>query len=106
MRRESLIPINLNTASETTILGVVGIENAGLMRRIVSRRKAHPLGPADAASLAVDPDLIQRLGPYVSVRSSFFRILVVAHRQGHSASIQALVRRDTEGKIDVIQWVL
>ena len=106
IRRETPVPINLNTASDNTILGVVGIDNADLMQRIVSRRKVRPLGRADATALAVDPNLVQRLAPYVSVRSSFFRVHAVAYQRGHSESVEALVKRDQQGNVQVLQWVL
>ena len=42
--RESILPINLNTARGETIHGVVGIENDDLVRRILSRRVCGCLG--------------------------------------------------------------
>ena len=106
IRRVTPMPINLNTASENTILGVMGIDNRGLMQRIVNQRKARPLRRADATALAVDPNLVQRLAPYVSVRSSFFRVHAVAYQLGHSESVEALVKRDNQGNVHVLQWVL
>lgn len=104
--RESIIPINLNTASEATLHGVFGIENDDLMRRVLSRRELRPLQPADAVSLAIDPDLIQQLAPYVGVRSTYFQLHAVAFVEGHAESIEAVVHRNDKGHVEVLQWAL
>ena len=53
----------------------------------------------------MDPDLIQRVGPYVSTRSSFYRIFASASRAEQTERVEALVFRDLSGTVQVLEWL-
>ena len=103
--RESPIPVNINTASQDTLQGVLGLENDSLVYSIVNRRKLGPIRNLDAANLAVDPNLIAAIGPYLSLGSSYFRASSTAYEDGHTESVEALVFRDTRGSVEILQWI-
>jgi len=103
--RQRIVPVNVNTAGEETLLGVLGLENEALLYRILARRKESPIQELDMVGLAVDPDLVARVGPYLSVQSAFFRIYADAVRQDHTERVQALAYRNAEGAVEVLQWV-
>jgi type II secretory pathway component PulK len=103
--RTRIIPVNANTASEVTLYGMLGIGQGGLLARILQSRALRPLRAIDAAELAVDPGLVQSLAPLLTVRSTYFRIGASAERGGHAAQIEALVQRDAENGVTVLQWL-
>jgi type II secretory pathway component PulK len=104
--RDTVIPINLNTAGHDSLYGVLGIENDQLLEQILTRREQGPIRPEDAAQFSVDPDLIQQLGPYLTVGSAFFRIQSTAVLGSHAETVRALVHRDRDGKVAILHWVL
>jgi type II secretory pathway component PulK len=76
-----------------------------LVRELIARRKAAPLRSLDAAALAVNPDALQPLIPYLAVRSAYFRIDAEAMRGEQRQRIQVLARREPGGTVEVLRWV-
>ena len=103
--RQRFLPLNVNTAEEPALYGVLGIGRDGLLSRLLERRLLQPFRGLDAAQLSLDPDVMQALAPYLSVRSSHFRVIASAYRGGHSATIRCLAERSPEGDVKVLQWV-
>lgn len=103
--RTSPVPVNLNTASEDTLRGLLGLGQEALVRAVVARRKAAPLRRLDTAGLPMDPADLEPLLPYLDIRSGYFRIEAVAAEGERRERVQALVRRDTEGSVEMVQWL-
>ena len=103
--RPSAIPINLNTAEKGALRGVLGMGYEGLVDTILATRLIQPIRSLDALAVAEEPEVVAQWQPYVSVRSSYFRIQASAHIEGHSEQIQVLALRRGDGDMKILQWV-
>jgi len=100
-----LAPVNLNTAPREVLLGLLGEERALMVDVLLDLREKTPL-PSLAALRAVVPDHV--LGPlseYVDVRSTRFRVEVVAEHRGRQAQLTAWAERDPAGEVHITGWV-
>lgn len=106
VKEERVLPVNVNTASRAALLAVMGIEQDVVVNAILSMRKLMPLTSVDAIQQIMEPSLYAQVSPYLSVRSDYFRIEARAFTDGGSAVVRALAHRSTDGRVDVVQWLV
>jgi hypothetical protein len=95
-------PVNINTATRPTLLAVFGAHNAALVDRLIRLRDTVPLLTLDQV---IEPATLQRLAPYLSVKSSFFSVHAVATMGSLEEDVYCLVNRDSGGNIKVLRWI-
>jgi len=99
------IRVNVNTANRTVLEGVLGRDQRAALEQILARREHRPILQEDVRQITLDPDLAQRLGAYVAVRSEYYRIRARAAQGDRSRIAEALVHRDTTGNIGILDWI-
>ena len=102
--RSEPIPININTAGRETLLGVLGIEQEELVRTLLGLREIAPVRSIDQILIAVDPSLVERTRPYLETRSRYFRVEARAYLEGQAVNLYAMVERNKDGHIEVVEW--
>ncbi len=107
VRRRAPIPVNINTASEYVLTGVLGVSRQDLVNRILAFRESEPIPSMGSlrALLQSDPAL-QPLEPWVATSSRFFEIAIRAYHRERALTAHALVERDAEGTVRIHRWVL
>jgi type II secretory pathway component PulK len=98
------IPVNVNTAPPEVLLAIVGMENDAVAGSILALRAVRPIRSVESLAVLGDPLLSSRVGPYLDVRSHFFRIRARAYKDEESQSLEVLVRRQASGQVGVLQW--
>jgi type II secretory pathway component PulK len=101
--RTRVIPVNINTASPDTLIGMFGIGSEGIVERVMVRRKERPILNFDFLSRQVDPEIFNRLSAYIDIRSSWFMIEASAYLEGVSSQIELIAYRHEDGKVDVVK---
>lgn len=99
------IPINVNTASRETLRAVMGIEQDALVDTVLVLREIHPIRQLDVFSITAGPETFDRIQPFLDVRSHYFRIRALAEQDGRRAAVEALVKREDNGHVLLLQWV-
>ena len=102
--REAPVPVNLNTAGEDVLRGVLGIQRDELVRLILTRRARAPLRSVETALAMLDKETRAALAPYLDVRSHFFRVDVRADAEDQSVRLRVVARRQKDGLVEVLQW--
>lgn len=97
-------PINLNTAPDELLAVLFGRGQQHLAHAVVTLRSAAPLRLTDGIVVLADPLRATRLLPYLDVKSEWFRIRVRVRGPRQSVAAEALVRRNTDGTVRVVQW--
>lgn len=104
--RERPLPVNVNTASRETLVGVLGFDHEHLVNTIVTLRTLKPIRNFDALALLAEPEYFERVRPFLDVRSRVFRVEVRAYADGHAETLRVLAARGAEGRVDILQWIL
>ena len=104
--RRHPIPVNLNTASREVLLAIFGLSEENMVNFLISQRKEKPITSLSALAAAVDPTLAERSKGYVDVKSTFFMLTIRGYLEGAALELSALVQRDTDGDIQILQTVL
>ena len=99
------LPVNVNTASPDVLQGALGIGQDALVRTILTLRSIRPIQSFDALTVTAEPGVMERLRPYMDVRSHFFRVEAQAAADGRHALLSVIARRDPAGRVDVLQWI-
>lgn len=99
-----VVPINVNTALKSTLIGVLGPEYEGEVELLLSMRKDQPVRSLSALSYVVAPEYATKIQPYLDVKSSFFEVQVQAVKGGLTKQLFVLVQRSTDGGLQVINW--
>jgi type II secretory pathway component PulK len=99
------VPINLNTASSEVLLGVAGLSQEELVKKVLGVRSIQPLRSVDLLAAAAKADVIEALRPYLAVNSRFFQVTARAYSEGKSENLYVLAQRDENGNVQVIQWM-
>lgn len=106
-RRRSPHPVNLNTASIETLRGVLGPQLEGGAASVISLRSAGPLNSYSLlAARIANPLAFEAVRPYLSFRSEFFSVYVRSYLEGRTLESAALARRDEQGAVHVLRWVM
>ena len=106
-RRGSPHSVNLNTASLETLRGVFGPRFDEAAASVLALRAGGPIRSFDLlATRFGDPLAFESLRPYLSVDSEFFSVEVRSYLEGRSFNAQALARRDDQGQVHILRWVL
>jgi type II secretory pathway component PulK len=106
VKEERVLPVNVNTASRAVLLGVFGIEQDVVVNAVLSMRKLMPVPSVDAIQQLMEPSLYAQVGPYLAVRSDYFRIESRAFIEESSALIRALAHRGADGRVNIVQWMV
>lgn len=102
--RNHPIPINVNTASRETLRAVMGFEQDALVDTVLVLREIRPIRQLDVFSVTAGPETFDRLQPFLDVRSHYFRIHALAEQDGRQVVIDALVKREDDGRVQLLQW--
>lgn len=101
--RQRIIPLNINTASPEALFGLFGVGNEALVERILARRLEGPITRLDFMARLAGADALAGLTPYLEMRSSWFRIQSTAFKDGQSARLDLIARRQEDGRMDVVK---
>lgn len=102
--RSAPIPVNVNTAGPEVLQAVLGLDQADVVAALCVRRERAPIASADMALDLVPPARARAVRAYVGVNSTHFTLEARADGGGQMARARALVRRDADGRIEVVQW--
>lgn len=106
-RRGSPHPVNLNTASIETLRGVLGPQMEAGAASIVSLRSAGPLTSYSLIAARIgNPLAFESVRPYLSFGSEFFSVYIRSYLEGRTLHSAALARRDEQGLVHVLRWVM
>ncbi len=102
--RNQPVPVNINTAPPPVLKSVFGPEEEPMARYIYAARTERPFRSIDALLAQANPELFDELAPFIDVRSTHFLIEVRAFEEGQSAVLRAVVHRESEGQVRILQW--
>lgn len=104
-RRTSPVPVNVNTAPREVLRGVAGLSQEEWARQILVMRKASPIVSLEPLLEAAggNPELLR---PMLDVKSSVFCVKASAFYDNHTADLWALVRREENGEVSILRWVM
>ncbi len=100
------VPVNINTASSDVLESVFGLAEEALARYIYIARADRPFRSIDALLAQANSALFTELAPFIAVRSTHFIIEVMAFEGDRRGGLRAVVHREPEGRVRVMQWVL
>jgi len=104
--RAGVTPVNINTASQTVLEGMLGMEREPLIRYILLTRADRPFRSIDGLLAAADPALIRDFRPYLDVRSSHFEVRARASDPlRHALEVRAWIHRDPQGVVRILRWM-
>jgi hypothetical protein len=101
--RSRIIPVNINTATSTTLQGIFGIGHDDVVERILTWRIDEPYRSINFLSDLLGKNDYETVAPYLDVKSHYFQIYTSAFRDGKSAHVHILARRSDDGRVDAIQ---
>lgn len=104
--RSQPLPVNVNTASPEVLQGVFGVGQEAWVRTLIVQRIRVPIRSLSFILATAPPGLIARIGPFLDVRSSVFRVHVLARQGSRTRSLLVLAQRTTDGQVRVEQWVV
>lgn len=104
--RNQPVPVNINTAPIEVLESIFGLEQEPLAQYIRIARADRPFRSIDALLAQADQALFTELAPFLSVRSTHFLIEVRAFEERRNAGLRAVVHREPEGRVHILQWVL
>jgi type II secretory pathway component PulK len=105
-RRVSPETVNVNTAGQTVLAGVLGLENEELASLVIGVRNKRPIRSLDELVGVLNPDLLLRAGVYLDTKSRYFTVHAWAYADGRTERLLALVERNGAGDVNILQWVL
>ncbi len=94
-------PLNVNTAGPRVLAAVL---RPAALAALLSMRDAAPLRSLDGLTLLVDPLEFERIGPWLDVRSTVFRLRAVAADGRAAAEVTAQAERLADGRIAFLRW--
>lgn len=100
------LPANVNTARREVLLAILGLDQDAVVNAIMTLRRDRPLRTLDTVQQIMGPELFATRSPYLSVRSDTFIVKAEAWTDGVSARVRAVARRDGQGHVNVLQWVI
>lgn len=103
--RNRIVPVNINTASRETLTGVLGLGQDTLVATILTLRSLKPIRDLESLALMAEPGVFASVRPYLEVGSPYFEVDSQAFADGRTERVRALVARNREGRVDVVQWL-
>jgi type II secretory pathway component PulK len=100
--RTRVIPVNLNTATASTLHGLFGFGREGLVERILARRTDTPYRTTAFLAELLGAPAYAALVPYLDVRSEFFLVQSSAFRDGRMARLDLIARRTRDGRVNAL----
>ena len=104
--RSRPVPININTAPSEVLESVFGPAQEPLARYIYLARADRPFRSVEALLAHADQALFAELESFIDVRSTHFLIDVRAFEGDRRAGLRAVVHREPEGRVHILQWTL
>lgn len=105
LARERPLPVNVNTASRETLIGVLGFERDDLVASVLALRSLKPIRALDTLAVLTDPAYFESVRPWLDVRSRVFRVESRAYADGQSVTLRVLATRGPDGRVDIVQWL-
>ena len=85
----------------------MGPELEGAARSVLSLRSAGPLSTYSLLAARIgNPLAFEAVRPYLSFGSDFFSVQVRSYLEGRTLDSAALARRDEQGLVHVLRWVM
>jgi type II secretory pathway component PulK len=103
--REKPVPVNINTAARSVLLGLVGLEEEEWVDKVVAIRRERPIPSLDAAFTMISAQTAKEIEPFVDVKSRFFGIHAVASVGEKTETLYVLAQRQPNGDVQVVRWV-
>ena len=103
--RTQPVPININTAARETLLAVMGIDQEQMVDTVLTLRAIRPIRRLDVFAVTAGPEVFDRIAPHLDVRSRYFRAAARAYRDGRSLTVESWVRRQDDGRVEILQWL-
>jgi len=104
--RAGVTPVNINTASQKVLEGVLGMERESLIRYILLTRAERPFRALDGLLAAADPSLLRDFEPYLDVRSAYFEVYARASdNMRRTYMLKVWVHRDDQGAVKILRWM-
>lgn len=99
------IPINVNTATRESLLAVMGLDQEPLVDTVLTLRAIRPIRQLDVFSVTAGPEVFDRFSLFLDVRSRYFKATARAYREGRSLFVESWVRRQDDGRVEILQWL-
>lgn len=100
--RNRVVPVNLNTATPSTLHGLFGFGREGIVERILTRRADTPYRTTAFLAELLGAPVYAALVPYLDVRSEFFLVQSSAFRDGRMARLDLVARRTRDGRVNTL----
>ena len=97
-------PININTAPEPILQGLFGPTRKAWVAGLIELRDAAPLRSLDSVAVLADPLRLNRIRPFLDVRSRWFNVVADAAQSSRSIRLQARVYRHPDGRVQIMRW--
>lgn len=102
---EAPLPVNVNTAGRDVLMGVSGLQQEDVVRKILALRQVQPFESLALMFMAY-PEVAAALEGSVGTASTCFRVRARAASGGQHRSVMAWVARDPQtGDVRVLQWL-
>lgn len=102
---EAPLPVNVNTAGRDVLMGVSGLQQEDLVRKILTLRQVQPFESLATMFMAY-PEVAAALEGSVGTASTCFRVRARAAMDGQHRSVAAWVERDPKtGDVRILQWL-
>lgn len=101
--RSGVIPVNVNTAPPDVLQGLFGVGREAAAEFVLARRKVAPIDRFDFLATQIGNETYRQLSPYLDTRSAWFNIDVTTEKDGRTARLQVVARRDDEGRVDAVR---
>lgn len=106
VQRDQPLAVNVNTASENTLVGILGFREEEAARAIiVMRSQDSVLNRQDLGDLLSARPERQAARGYLSLSSTHFSVEVQSYLQGQSLRLRCLAQRHDDGRVQVLRWV-
>ncbi len=96
------VPLNLNTVRPEVLSAVLGSSFDGWVDRILRARETEPIRSAEAMTRDLPPPVLALLTSLLDTRSDVVEFRAEARRDHTRKTLQALLRRDAEGTVEVL----
>lgn len=106
VERREPIAVNVNTAPPQLLKTLLGAGNSQIVDLLVSMRTELPIRSLAMLENAVGSFELERIEPYLDVKSEFFDVRVDAEHEGHAVLLSALAQRASDGTVSVLRWNL
>lgn len=97
-------PININFASEQTIRALIGPSRPAMVAGLIALREAAPLRSLDSIAAVAEPLRMNRMRPFLDVRSRWFSVAVRVENERQVLRLNIEAVRDAAGQVEIRRW--